>query len=244
MRNIFFSLFLFCLIAVSSSCEEEDEFIPVIPVAFFNLEEEQIDTFQEFEIVSQSTDAVSYFWDFGNGSTSTDEIPTHSYSEIGDYVVSLTVTSETGDTDTLRRIISVLDRQLVALWLRESKVELPPDLLLFFGSSDDIENNYIFTIKNFGLDNFLPFGGGISLPSPLFLKEQFFIMLIENNAPLNSFDSNDILLGGTNLDLSKIKGEVSPYGGFIDLSNLIDSEGNPTENYTLRIGYTLVELPD
>jgi hypothetical protein len=42
----------------------------------------------------------SYEWDFGDGDTSTDETPTHSYRVDGDYTVSLTVTDDRGNTAT------------------------------------------------------------------------------------------------------------------------------------------------
>ncbi len=42
----------------------------------------------------------TYEWDFGDGNTSTEDIPAHSYSSAGDYTVSLTVTDDRGNTDT------------------------------------------------------------------------------------------------------------------------------------------------
>ena len=45
---------------------------------------------------SYSTDAVSYFWDFGDGGTSTEENPNYSYTTGGLYTVTLTTTSSDG----------------------------------------------------------------------------------------------------------------------------------------------------
>jgi hypothetical protein len=42
----------------------------------------------------------TYEWDFGDGNTSTKDIPSHTYSSAGDYTVSLTVTDDRGNTDT------------------------------------------------------------------------------------------------------------------------------------------------
>ncbi len=42
----------------------------------------------------------SYEWDFGDGNTSTDKAPTHSYKSADSYTVSLKVTDDTGNTDT------------------------------------------------------------------------------------------------------------------------------------------------
>ena len=47
--------------------------------------------------------ALSYFWSFGDGGTSTLLNPSHTYTSSGNYTVSLAVTSSNGCTDTLRR---------------------------------------------------------------------------------------------------------------------------------------------
>ncbi len=50
----------------------------------------------EFE--NKSTNIVtSYLWDFGDGTTSTEENPTHTYSTNGEYSVSLTTTNNSGN---------------------------------------------------------------------------------------------------------------------------------------------------
>ena len=45
-------------------------------------------------IGSVSLNAQSYAWDFGDGSTSTEENPVHSYEQIGEYTVSLTINGD------------------------------------------------------------------------------------------------------------------------------------------------------
>lgn len=47
-----------------------------------------------------SSVADTYLWDFGDGNTSTDPFPIHTYQSLGSYTVSLTITSCTGATDT------------------------------------------------------------------------------------------------------------------------------------------------
>lgn len=46
---------------------------------------------------------LSYLWTFGDGGTSTQQTPTHTYAASGAYTVSLAVTSSNGCTDTVRR---------------------------------------------------------------------------------------------------------------------------------------------
>src|SRR5690606_30095908 len=43
-------------------------------------------------------DAPTYEWDFGDGESSTEANPTHTYEEAGTYEVTLTVTDEAGTT--------------------------------------------------------------------------------------------------------------------------------------------------
>jgi len=52
-------------------------------------------------LYNQSTPAVSYYWDFGDGFTSTDASPYHLYENPGQYTVSLTITNENGCSSTL-----------------------------------------------------------------------------------------------------------------------------------------------
>ncbi|MCD4732323.1 MAG: PKD domain-containing protein, partial [Bacteroidales bacterium] len=63
----------------------------------------------DFEFQNESTVAdgeLTYFWDFDDGNTSTDENPIHSYASGGDYEVFLTVTHESGCTDTYMDMVS------------------------------------------------------------------------------------------------------------------------------------------
>ncbi len=50
---------------------------------------------------------TGYLWDFGDGSTSTDENPSHLYATPGDYTVTLVAYSANGCTDTLSQTIHI-----------------------------------------------------------------------------------------------------------------------------------------
>ncbi len=50
---------------------------------------------------------VSHFWDFGDGATSTQQHPTHTFAEANTYIVRLTVTDDDGATGVGGRIIVV-----------------------------------------------------------------------------------------------------------------------------------------
>lgn len=51
----------------------------------------------------QSTNALSWQWDFGDGTQSTQQNPTHIYTNYGSFTVQLVVTNNFGCTDTIRR---------------------------------------------------------------------------------------------------------------------------------------------
>jgi gliding motility-associated-like protein len=50
--------------------------------------------------IANGAPIVSWLWDFGDGTTSTDQNPSHTYNTPGNYSVSLTVTDSFGNTDT------------------------------------------------------------------------------------------------------------------------------------------------
>lgn len=49
------------------------------------------------------TSGTSYTWNFGDGATSNNKNPSHTYTKLGEYDVSLIVTGENGCTDTLQK---------------------------------------------------------------------------------------------------------------------------------------------
>ena len=55
------------------------------------------------QVISGGIAPYSYLWDFGDGETSTDENPYHSYKDSGYFTISLTVTDDRSNTDTLTR---------------------------------------------------------------------------------------------------------------------------------------------
>ncbi|MBU0488792.1 MAG: PKD domain-containing protein [Bacteroidetes bacterium] len=60
---------------------------------------------------NSSTDATTYFWDFGDMTTSTNDNPWHAYTAAGFYTVSLVAESNLCDNDTVTRLnyIHILD---------------------------------------------------------------------------------------------------------------------------------------
>lgn len=55
----------------------------------------------QFTNLSTADTPISSFWDFGDGATSTDFSPSHTYDQVGTYDVTLTIWTEAGCIDTL-----------------------------------------------------------------------------------------------------------------------------------------------
>ena len=52
---------------------------------------------------------VSWFWDFGDGQTSTEQNPTHKFLDDGNFNVRLTVTDDDGSTDTISKQVALMN---------------------------------------------------------------------------------------------------------------------------------------
>ena len=52
---------------------------------------------------------TSYLWSFGDGRTSTDKNPSHTYTKVGVYIIHLTATNSAG-SDTSRSVVAVLPK--------------------------------------------------------------------------------------------------------------------------------------
>lgn len=62
---------------------------------------------QEVSFVSETQNAYNFLWEFGDGTTSSEINPAHTYSEVGEYLVSLTA-SNTTKSDTYSSSLSVV----------------------------------------------------------------------------------------------------------------------------------------
>jgi PKD repeat protein len=67
------------------------------------------------QFTNQGTTNANYLWDFGDGTTSTQINPTHTYNQLGNYDVSLVVTNGVGcqDTTLLLNFVNVENEQAI-----------------------------------------------------------------------------------------------------------------------------------
>ena len=81
---------------------------PAPPVASFYFESYGLDA----EFVDESFDEgaiVAWSWDFGDGATSSEQHPSHSYAAPGTYSVTLSVTDDAGNTSSITQEIDVVE---------------------------------------------------------------------------------------------------------------------------------------
>ncbi len=98
------------------SCKKDDKVDPVDTqvVADFTFTQ---GTAGEVTFKNTSKNATSYTWDFGDGSKSTEENPTHTYTKDGTYTIKLTATNAGGSAEKTRTVTISLEgtsTQLVA----------------------------------------------------------------------------------------------------------------------------------
>ena len=96
-----------------SDTETRDDYIHVfaVPTADFSVDKTQVALAQEVHFTDQSSgDPTEWSWDFGDDTTSTEQNPSHAYSSMGSYTVTLTVTNVAGsDTEIKEDYILVFE---------------------------------------------------------------------------------------------------------------------------------------
>tara|TARA_R110002049_G_scaffold162196_1_gene327849 strand:+ start:2426 stop:3172 length:747 start_codon:yes stop_codon:yes gene_type:complete len=81
------TLFLMLTIGFFTSCSDDD---PIKLVSAFSFEKDN----KTVSFKSASVNANSFLWDFGDGTTSTEENPVHDYADFKSYTVKLTASNE------------------------------------------------------------------------------------------------------------------------------------------------------
>jgi len=111
--NLYFlpMVLLVSMVMVISSCgDDEPDPIdpPDAPLPTSSFDTGTIDGLT-VTFVNASINASSQTWDFGDGNTSTEANPTHTYEMDGTYTVTLTVTNSDGATDVTTREVTVME---------------------------------------------------------------------------------------------------------------------------------------
>jgi PKD repeat protein len=117
MKKIALSISVLTVLSLGiliSSCEKAP-----VPTAIFST---TIDG-MEVTFTNSSKDADTYAWDFGDGGSSTEMSPVHTYAENGDYSVSLTATGEGGE-DVMTQTVTIDVSAFIGTWLVDSTYQV------------------------------------------------------------------------------------------------------------------------
>lgn len=90
--------------ATSINSEPISLILQAVPTVQFNF----TNTATRVTFSNTSTNADEYFWDFGDGSTSDQANPSHTYAQSGDYTVTLSAINRC-DSTVIRKIVSLLN---------------------------------------------------------------------------------------------------------------------------------------
>jgi PKD repeat protein len=128
------------LFITNSSCSDFTtqiiEIIPPEPIANFIFEGSGCApltvTFENYSLFGDS-----YFWQFGDGGTSTVESPVYTYETGGTYTVTLTVTGFDGSISVYQSVVEVLPAATAAFTVSPSEVSVPSQPVQMINLSQD-----------------------------------------------------------------------------------------------------------
>lgn len=79
----------------------------LVPTAAFTVQNDNCTVACEIAFQNQSQNALTYLWDFGDGGTSTDANPKHTYTKGGTYTAKLTATGDQAKTSSITHTVTV-----------------------------------------------------------------------------------------------------------------------------------------
>lgn len=99
-KKMKYCLFLPALLLILAGCRSQEEFDSIVmdgekPKAGFTYNASGL----ILTFTNTSQNAESYYWDFGDGTNSTEQSPVHTYNSAGNYTISLKVNSTAGYSD-------------------------------------------------------------------------------------------------------------------------------------------------
>lgn len=102
-------------LSILTACDNDDD-PSADPVASFQYEVNP-ENYLEVTFTNYSENATSYAWDFGDGETSTDENPVHTFTEAGSYEVTLTASNADGASADFSKSIEITDPIIASVLL-------------------------------------------------------------------------------------------------------------------------------
>ena len=123
------------ILIIFSACTKD------LPTASFTHSSESYEEGDTVNFASTSSNADNFQWDFGDGSTSTDENPWHIFNATGSFEVSLKVTNSDGSDETTSSV-TIKDPTILAFEVVKSgtEVTIPACGIIVFDNLTDFQN--------------------------------------------------------------------------------------------------------
>jgi len=117
MKNLIYIVALLLTVGMFQSCSDDDYPVPpasTVPEYSYTIDNDEFApatvTFTNNSIVPETVGSVTYYWNFGDGQSTSEENPTHLYTEPGAYNVNLVVaTSESLEINEITKTIVIRD---------------------------------------------------------------------------------------------------------------------------------------
>ncbi|MCF8339025.1 MAG: SUMF1/EgtB/PvdO family nonheme iron enzyme [Bacteroidales bacterium] len=125
-------------------------------VAAFSANHISVEKGDSIQFTDESSgNPTAWEWDFGDGSTSTEQHPSHTYSSKGTYDVTLTVTDDQGSAnETKTEYVSVLDFEWVNVEGGTFEMGQPDPNIGDEGESDDEQPVHTVSLNNFEISKY------------------------------------------------------------------------------------------
>ncbi len=120
------------------------------PTAVFDLDTTNGCTPLAIEITNQSDNTTGYEWIFGDGNTSNEQTPTHTYNETGTYTLILNTTGQCGSTASYDTIINVWKKPDVDFTVDPDTVMLPSQPIHCYNYSASENPTYLWDFGDGG----------------------------------------------------------------------------------------------
>ena len=91
----------------------EDRSVPKAVIACDSVFEVGVEYYIDASQSSDDSAIVSYHFDFGDGTESHERKAVHKYTELGTYVITLTITDDSGNSTTTAKTVTVKERALI-----------------------------------------------------------------------------------------------------------------------------------
>lgn len=122
-------------------------FAAPLPIPSFDMDHSTVNNNNPtVRFANTSTGAVSYLWDFGDGTTSADENPSHNYSAIGRYRVVLKATSEQNCVDSISHQVLVAFDRIFPPNAFSPNAPDPADRLFLLNATGIVSQGYHFMV--------------------------------------------------------------------------------------------------